>query len=92
MCTDMYVLICTSTSISKNHPYVSIFQLNEPISGGATVFPKLNLTLYPSKSDAVFWYNLHKNGERDERTLHAGCPILAGSKWGTNLIMVVLIN
>ena len=32
----------------------------------------------------MFWYNLMKSGEGDERTRHAGCPVLAGSKWVAN--------
>jgi hypothetical protein len=30
---------------------------------------------------AAFWYNLLPSGECDKRTLHAGCPVLLGSKW-----------
>lgn len=31
---------------------------------------------------ALFWWNLHKSGEGDGDTLHAGCPVLVGDKWG----------
>jgi hypothetical protein len=31
---------------------------------------------------ALFWWNLHRNGEGDDDTLHAGCPVLVGDKWG----------
>lgn len=34
------------------------------------------------QGSAVFWYNLHKNGELDLNTRHAGCPVLVGNKWG----------
>ncbi len=51
-------------------------------AGGATVFPKLNLSLWPQKGSAAFWYNLYPNGEGNEMTQHAGCPVLTGSKWG----------
>lgn len=34
------------------------------------------------QGSAVFWYNLHKNGEVDLNTRHAGCPVLVGNKWG----------
>lgn len=35
-----------------------------------------------SQKAAIFWWNLRKNGEGDEDTLHAGCPVLVGDKWG----------
>ncbi len=34
------------------------------------------------QGSAVFWYNLHKNGELDLNVYHAGCPVLVGNKWG----------
>ncbi|XP_055353899.1 prolyl 4-hydroxylase subunit alpha-2-like [Paramacrobiotus metropolitanus] len=53
-------------------------------AGGATVFPLLNLTLFPEKGSAAFWYNKFKDGFPDWRTLHAGCPVLSGNKWVSN--------
>jgi prolyl 4-hydroxylase len=51
-------------------------------AGGATVFPALNVALWPQKGSAAFWYNLFPNGEGNELTRHAACPVLTGSKWG----------
>jgi prolyl 4-hydroxylase len=58
--------------------------LSTPEAGGATVFPELKISLFPSKNDAVFWFNLLKSGEGDMTTRHAACPVLAGNKWVSN--------
>ncbi|XP_075217847.1 prolyl 4-hydroxylase subunit alpha-1-like isoform X2 [Lycorma delicatula] len=61
-----------------------LFYMSNVNQGGATVFPSLNMSVWPEKGTALFWYNLHSNGETDSRTLHAACPVLAGSKWVCN--------
>ncbi|XP_055356153.1 LOW QUALITY PROTEIN: prolyl 4-hydroxylase subunit alpha-1-like [Paramacrobiotus metropolitanus] len=53
-------------------------------AGGATTFPVLNVTLFPQKGSASFWFNLNRDGRGDVRTLHAGCPVLSGNKWVSN--------
>ena len=59
-------------------------------AGGATVFPELNLSLVPQKGCAAVWYNLLPNGKGDERTRHAACPVLIGSKWGNMISFMYL--
>lgn len=58
--------------------------LTDNSDSGATVFPYLNLTFFPSRGSAIFWYNLYSNFSSDYRTLHAGCPVLTGDKWVVN--------
>lgn len=53
--------------------------------GGATIFPELGIRVTPLKGAAIYWSNLNGAGELDTKTLHAGCPVLLGSKWGMNL-------
>ncbi|XP_072546874.1 prolyl 4-hydroxylase subunit alpha-3 isoform X2 [Salminus brasiliensis] len=35
-------------------------------------------------NSALFWWNLHRNGQGNGDTLHAGCPVLIGDKWVAN--------
>jgi prolyl 4-hydroxylase len=49
--------------------------------GGSTVFLNLNVGVKPKMGAAVVWYNLDRSGVGDERTRHASCPVLIGSKW-----------
>lgn len=44
-----------------------------------------------SQRAAIFWWNLHRNGQGDEDTLHAGCPVLIGDKWGKSLLIVFVV-
>lgn len=52
--------------------------------GGGTVFPRLGVRLTPTKGSAAFWYNLYRNGEGIEETVHGACPVLMGEKWVSN--------
>ncbi|TRY69748.1 hypothetical protein DNTS_035423, partial [Danionella cerebrum] len=50
-------------------------QMSDVEKGGATAFTTIGVAVKPKKGSAVFWYNLHKNGQVDMKTLHAGCPV-----------------
>ncbi|XP_063417268.1 prolyl 4-hydroxylase subunit alpha-1-like [Mytilus trossulus] len=61
-----------------------MFYLSDVMYGGATAFPKVNARVEVKKGSAAFWYNMHPNGDVDNRMWHAGCPVLVGSKWVSN--------
>ncbi|XP_028164103.1 prolyl 4-hydroxylase subunit alpha-1-like [Ostrinia furnacalis] len=61
-----------------------LFYMSDVAQGGATVFTKLGVSLFPIKGAAAFWYNLHPSCEGDLATRHAACPVLRGSKWVSN--------
>lgn len=55
-------------------------------AGGATGFPKLDLTVQPRRGRALFFHNCHADTDvRDPKTLHAGLPVERGRKWAFNL-------
>ena len=55
-------------------------------AGGATTFFIGNdqVTLWPTKGAAGFWFGLYTDGKRDQYMLHGGCPVVIGSKWIVN--------
>jgi prolyl 4-hydroxylase len=56
-----------------------IMYLHEPEQGGATVFPEINLSIFPAKGSAVF-FSYHKP-DPSTLSLHGGAPVIAGEKW-----------
>ncbi|KAF4117659.1 hypothetical protein G5714_002212 [Onychostoma macrolepis] len=73
-------------SVNDENERIATFliYMSDVETGGATVFPKVGVALKPKKGSAVFWYNLHKNGNVDLNTEHAGCPVFRGNKWVAN--------
>ncbi|ALC47613.1 CG4174, partial [Drosophila busckii] len=67
------------------HEHLDFFdELNDVDQGGATVFPKLNLTVQPESGAALVFHNLLNYMQGDPRTLHLSCPVLNGNKWIAN--------
>jgi prolyl 4-hydroxylase len=44
-----------------------------------------SLVVKPIEGSAIFWRNLHENGEGNEKTAHAGLPLSSGTKIGLNI-------
>ncbi|XP_013187300.1 prolyl 4-hydroxylase subunit alpha-1 [Amyelois transitella] len=69
---------------SGNRIATVLFYMSEVAQGGATVFTRLGLSVFPRKGAALYWLNLHPSGQGDISTRHAACPVLRGSKWVCN--------
>ena len=69
-------------SLVGNRIATLMFYLSGTVDGGATVFPNLWVSIFPTKGSAVFWYNLNKDGSLSEKSLHAACPTIFGIKCG----------
>ncbi|KAK7480052.1 hypothetical protein BaRGS_00028689, partial [Batillaria attramentaria] len=72
------VLIYVSTSAPLQRQKSQLSDVN---AGGATTFTSLNVTVTPSKGNALLWYNLRPSGEMEAAITHAGCPVAVGAKW-----------
>lgn len=55
--------------------------LNDGYEGGETHFPKLDWRFKGNVGDALIFWNLSANGEREMDSLHAGLPVTKGEKW-----------
>jgi prolyl 4-hydroxylase len=61
----------------SNDKWCEFVDCDEPWENGVTFRPRVG--------SAVFWQNLKKDGTGDERTIHAGLPVVSGKKVGMNI-------
>jgi prolyl 4-hydroxylase len=61
--------------------WTAMIYLNEPAAGGETNFPTAGLMVQPRTAMLVLWNNMDKDGNENPATLHAGMPVLAGTKY-----------
>lgn len=61
--------------------WTAMIYLNGVEAGGATDFPRLGLSLTPQPGLLVAWNNMDRRGRPNPALLHAGTPVVAGSKY-----------
>ena len=82
-------------------PATVLMYLTTPAAGGETVFPhaadkvqgpgwsdcaREGMSFKPARGDALVFYSLHPDGERDWRSLHGSCPVTSGVKWSATKV------
>jgi len=55
--------------------------LNDGYEGGETDFPRLDWRFKGKPGDALIFWNLSADGQRELMSLHAGLPVTKGEKW-----------
>uniref|UniRef100_A0A7S3PXY7 Fe2OG dioxygenase domain-containing protein n=1 Tax=Chaetoceros debilis TaxID=122233 RepID=A0A7S3PXY7_9STRA len=82
----------------KNRLSTVFWYLSDVKEGGETNFPRYGaapqpwdldkcgegLMVKPEKGKVIVFYSLKPNGEGDELSLHAACPVKDGVKWAAN--------
>lgn len=58
-----------------------LLYLNDNYEGGETTFPRVPLQHKGRKGDALFFWNVDRQGQPDQKTLHEGSAPTKGEKW-----------
>lgn len=61
--------------------WTAMLYLNTVDAGGATAFPRLDLSIRPEPGMLVVWDNATRAGRPNGATIHAGMPVEAGRKY-----------
>lgn len=71
----------TATIIKRGGQRVGtlVIYLNNPVKGGGTVFPDIQLEVGPRQGNAVFFS--YERPHPATKTLHGGSPVVEGEKW-----------
>jgi prolyl 4-hydroxylase len=58
-----------------------LLYLNDNFSGGETNFPSIGKKIKPETAKIVVWSNLNDDGTLDYDSIHAGLPVISGTKY-----------
>ena len=61
--------------------WTAMVYLNVPEEGGATHFPALEYSVEARRGMALIWNNMGLDGKPNPNTIHAGTPVIKGSKY-----------
>jgi len=61
--------------------WTAMAYLNDVAEGGATHFPAIGLSIPPQQGALLVWNNMNPDGTPNPATLHAGTPMVRGTKY-----------
>jgi prolyl 4-hydroxylase len=61
--------------------WTAMIYLNDVEEGGATWFPQAGLRIAPKRGLLLAWNNMKPDGSPNERTIHEGTAVVAGTKY-----------
>lgn len=61
--------------------FTAMVYLNDVEQGGETHFPNLGVTIPPQRGALIVWNNACPDGALNQDTIHAGLPVVHGTKW-----------
>jgi prolyl 4-hydroxylase len=61
--------------------WTAMLFLNEPESGGETLFPDANVKVAPRRGNLLTWNNLDADGRPNPYSMHQGLPVAGGVKY-----------
>lgn len=70
---------------SGDRSVTALVYLNSPKSGGMTVFPLLDLAVQARMGRLLVFQNTDNNGKPEQKSVHIGAPVSAGTKWLASL-------
>lgn len=59
----------------------AMIYLNDVEEGGTTDFPRIGVSIPPQRGALIVWNNSCPDGSLNNDTLHAGTPVIAGTKY-----------
>jgi prolyl 4-hydroxylase len=59
----------------------AMIYLNDVEEGGTTNFPRIGVSIPPQRGALIVWNNACPDGSLNQATLHAGTPVIKGTKY-----------
>ncbi|MCZ8321269.1 MAG: 2OG-Fe(II) oxygenase [Novosphingobium sp.] len=71
----------TESKRGGQRSFTAMIYLNDVEEGGTTDFPKVGVSIPPQRGALIIWNNATLDGSLNQDTLHAGTPVIRGTKY-----------